>query len=261
MASGGLLSRPPMTHRGWTTWGGGRCDPDHDTGRTQRCRQGSRRVRASFLAISRGIPHAFGVKTSSRGAIGRRCSGLWWGVRLGRDDRLRAVSGRIRVEKQGRIGWLVFDHPERRNAISVDMWSAIPEAAQDLAGGRRGARRRPARRGRDRLRVGGRHLGVREPPHRWRGRRLRPGERPRGRRPAAAREAGARHDPRLLPGRRRGRLARRRPALRGGRRGLRHPGGAARGRLRHGRDGGARERGGPLGGQGDLLHRAPLPRR
>jgi enoyl-CoA hydratase/carnithine racemase len=44
------------------------------------------------------------------------------------------VSGRIRVEKQGRIGWLVFDHPERRNAISVDMWRAIPQAVQELAG-------------------------------------------------------------------------------------------------------------------------------
>ena len=56
------------------------------------------------------------------------------GVRLGRGDRLPAVSGRIRVERQGRIGWLVFDHPERRNAISVGMWSAMPEAVRGLAG-------------------------------------------------------------------------------------------------------------------------------
>jgi len=38
------------------------------------------------------------------------------------------------VETQGRIGWIVFDHPERRNAISVDMWSAMPQAVQELAG-------------------------------------------------------------------------------------------------------------------------------
>ena len=52
---------------------------------------------------------------------------------LGRGDRLLAVSGRIRVERQGRIGWLVFDHPERRNAISIDMWNAVPEAVRGLA--------------------------------------------------------------------------------------------------------------------------------
>jgi enoyl-CoA hydratase/carnithine racemase len=42
------------------------------------------------------------------------------------------VGGRIRVEKDRGIGWLVFDHPERRNAISVDMWREIPAAAEQL---------------------------------------------------------------------------------------------------------------------------------
>lgn len=28
--------------------------------------------------------------------------------------------------KEAPIGWLVFDHPERRNAISFEMWQAIP---------------------------------------------------------------------------------------------------------------------------------------
>ncbi len=42
------------------------------------------------------------------------------------------MGGRIQVEKEGPLGWLVFDHPERRNAISSEMWAAIPEAARDL---------------------------------------------------------------------------------------------------------------------------------
>ncbi len=28
--------------------------------------------------------------------------------------------------KDGAIGWMIFNHPERRNAISLDMWGAIP---------------------------------------------------------------------------------------------------------------------------------------
>jgi enoyl-CoA hydratase/carnithine racemase len=42
------------------------------------------------------------------------------------------MSGRIHVEKEGALGWLVFDHPERRNAISHEMWEALPKAAQAL---------------------------------------------------------------------------------------------------------------------------------
>jgi enoyl-CoA hydratase len=42
------------------------------------------------------------------------------------------MSGRIHVEKEGALGWLVFDHPERRNAISHQMWEALPKAASAL---------------------------------------------------------------------------------------------------------------------------------
>ncbi len=42
------------------------------------------------------------------------------------------MSGRILVEKEGALGWLIFDHPERRNAISHEMWQALPGAAQEL---------------------------------------------------------------------------------------------------------------------------------
>jgi enoyl-CoA hydratase/carnithine racemase len=43
------------------------------------------------------------------------------------------MGGQVRIERDGRLGWLVFDHPERRNAVSREMWRAIPEAVADLA--------------------------------------------------------------------------------------------------------------------------------
>jgi enoyl-CoA hydratase/carnithine racemase len=43
------------------------------------------------------------------------------------------MGGRVHVERKGPLGWLVFDHPERRNAISAEMWRAIPDAVQELA--------------------------------------------------------------------------------------------------------------------------------
>jgi len=39
-----------------------------------------------------------------------------------------ALGERIVAEKQGPIGWLTFNNPARRNAISIDMWEAIPKA-------------------------------------------------------------------------------------------------------------------------------------
>src|SRR5204862_3409515 len=37
------------------------------------------------------------------------------------------LSERIVAEKQGPVGWLTFNNPARRNAISIDMWEAIPK--------------------------------------------------------------------------------------------------------------------------------------
>jgi len=34
----------------------------------------------------------------------------------------------LRVERNGPIGWMIFDNPARRNAINEDMWRAIPPA-------------------------------------------------------------------------------------------------------------------------------------
>ncbi len=35
-------------------------------------------------------------------------------------------STRMIADKEGPIGWMVFNNPERRNALSLDMWEAIP---------------------------------------------------------------------------------------------------------------------------------------
>jgi enoyl-CoA hydratase/carnithine racemase len=42
------------------------------------------------------------------------------------------MSGELRIEKDGTIARLVFDHEKRRNAITVDMWEAIPGAVQTV---------------------------------------------------------------------------------------------------------------------------------
>lgn len=40
--------------------------------------------------------------------------------------------GRLLVEKRGAVGWLILDHPAKRNAINGAMWRAIPEAMARL---------------------------------------------------------------------------------------------------------------------------------
>ena len=37
-------------------------------------------------------------------------------------------AGRLTVEKRGAVGWIVFDQPEKKNAINDAMWRGIPEA-------------------------------------------------------------------------------------------------------------------------------------
>jgi enoyl-CoA hydratase len=38
------------------------------------------------------------------------------------------MAGRLRAEKEGAIGWLVLDNPQRLNAISSEMWGGFPPA-------------------------------------------------------------------------------------------------------------------------------------
>jgi enoyl-CoA hydratase/carnithine racemase len=44
------------------------------------------------------------------------------------------MSGEVRIERDGAIARMVFDHEQRRNAITVDMWEAIPRVAEELQG-------------------------------------------------------------------------------------------------------------------------------
>jgi enoyl-CoA hydratase/carnithine racemase len=37
------------------------------------------------------------------------------------------------LEKDGAIGWIIFNQPEKRNAVSQEMWQMIPEYVEDLA--------------------------------------------------------------------------------------------------------------------------------
>ena len=43
------------------------------------------------------------------------------------------MTERIVARRDGAIGWLVFNNPERRNAVSLDMWEAIPTVLDDFA--------------------------------------------------------------------------------------------------------------------------------
>lgn len=42
------------------------------------------------------------------------------------------MPGTVRAHKEGALGWIEFDHPERRNALSAEMWRQIPGVATDL---------------------------------------------------------------------------------------------------------------------------------
>jgi enoyl-CoA hydratase/carnithine racemase len=42
------------------------------------------------------------------------------------------MSGTIRIERDGPIGLLIVDHPERRNALNAQMWQRIPELTAEL---------------------------------------------------------------------------------------------------------------------------------
>ena len=43
------------------------------------------------------------------------------------------MTEKLLMEKDGPIGWIVFNQPEKRNAVSQEMWQAMPHYVQDLA--------------------------------------------------------------------------------------------------------------------------------
>ena len=42
-------------------------------------------------------------------------------------------TSKLLMEKDGAIGWIVFNQPEKRNAVSQEMWEQMPEYVNDLA--------------------------------------------------------------------------------------------------------------------------------
>jgi enoyl-CoA hydratase len=42
------------------------------------------------------------------------------------------MSGVVRVERAGRLGWVVIDHPERRNALTAEMFRALSAGLAEL---------------------------------------------------------------------------------------------------------------------------------
>jgi len=42
------------------------------------------------------------------------------------------AAGKMLLEKQGSIGWMIFNNPERRNAVSKAMWQAIVQVVAEL---------------------------------------------------------------------------------------------------------------------------------
>ena len=44
-----------------------------------------------------------------------------------------ATSEKLLLQKDGPIGWITFNQPEKRNAVSQEMWQRMPEYVADLA--------------------------------------------------------------------------------------------------------------------------------
>jgi enoyl-CoA hydratase len=42
------------------------------------------------------------------------------------------MTEKLLMQKDGPIGWIVFNQPEKRNAVSLEMWEAMPEYIREL---------------------------------------------------------------------------------------------------------------------------------
>ena len=40
---------------------------------------------------------------------------------------------KLLLQKDGPIGWIIFNQPEKRNAVSLEMWQLMPDYVQDLS--------------------------------------------------------------------------------------------------------------------------------
>ena len=46
---------------------------------------------------------------------------------------MKTSTERMIAKKDGPIGWMQFNNPARHNAVSVDMWKAVPEIMAEFA--------------------------------------------------------------------------------------------------------------------------------
>ncbi len=45
---------------------------------------------------------------------------------------LELSTSKMIARKEGAIGWMIFNQPEKRNAVSMEMWAAVPEIIADF---------------------------------------------------------------------------------------------------------------------------------
>src|SRR6266508_3168227 len=50
-----------------------------------------------------------------------------------RQETAMSDTPKLLLQKDGPIGWIIFNQPEKRNAVSLEMWQLMPECVQDLA--------------------------------------------------------------------------------------------------------------------------------
>ena len=72
-----------------------------------------------------------------------------------------AATDKILARKEDRVGTLVFNNPERHNAVSLEMWEAATKAIEDFATRWRRAGGGGDRRRRQGLRLGRGYFQVR----------------------------------------------------------------------------------------------------
>jgi hypothetical protein len=67
---------------------------------------------------------------------------------------------KLLLEKDGPLGWIIFNQPEKRNAVSQEMWQRMPDYIQEFKKVSKRSRRNAARssRGASCRQKGGQHV-------------------------------------------------------------------------------------------------------
>src|SRR6185503_18237219 len=70
------------------------------------------------------------VEIHERNAIKGRDGGTLLGVPFNQEIHM---TDKLLMQKDGAIGWIIFNQPEKRNAVSQDMWDAMPGYVKELS--------------------------------------------------------------------------------------------------------------------------------